>query len=74
MISQDAESEHLVQEALQVLMKDKTVVMIAHRLSTIQSANQIFVMKNGRIVESGTHQQLMKKKGVYSHLVAKQMH
>jgi subfamily B ATP-binding cassette protein MsbA len=65
----DTESEKLVQEALENMMKNRTSVVIAHRLSTIQSANQIIVMQDGEIVEQGKHQELMSKKGMYRKLV-----
>jgi len=55
----DSESEFLVQEALDVLMKDRTSVVIAHRLTTIMKANQIHVMQDGKLMESGTHKSLM---------------
>ncbi len=65
----DNESEQLVQAALTNLMKNRTVLVIAHRLSTIQNADQIVVVQQGKIVESGTHQELMEKeKGVYKRL------
>ncbi|MPM67220.1 putative multidrug export ATP-binding/permease protein [bioreactor metagenome] len=64
----DTESEKLVQEALTNLMKNRTSVVIAHRLSTIQHADQILVLKDGEIVEKGTHQELIHQKGLYSHL------
>ncbi|HIZ87715.1 MAG TPA: ABC transporter ATP-binding protein/permease [Candidatus Coprenecus pullistercoris] len=64
----DTESERLVQEALTNLMKNRTSIVIAHRLSTIQHADEIVVMKEGRIVERGTHAQLLKEGGLYSHL------
>ncbi len=64
----DTESERLVQEALINLMKNRTSVVIAHRLSTIQFADEIVVLKEGEIVERGTHNELIQKKGVYSHL------
>ena len=64
----DTESEKLVQEALTNLMKNRTSVVIAHRLSTIQHADQIVVLKDGEIVEKGTHQELIHQKGLYSHL------
>lgn len=64
----DTESEILVQEALNRLMKNRTTIVIAHRLSTIKNANKIFVISNGRIVERGTHSQLMKLGGLYSSL------
>jgi subfamily B ATP-binding cassette protein MsbA len=64
----DTESEKLVQEALTNLMKNRTSVVIAHRLSTIQHADVIVVLKDGEIVEKGTHQELIHQKGLYSHL------
>lgn len=64
----DAESERFVQKALENLMKDKTSVVIAHRLSTIRRADQIVVMEKGRIIERGTHAQLMETSGVYKRL------
>ncbi|UII28154.1 ATP-binding cassette domain-containing protein [Fulvivirga maritima] len=69
----DAESEVLVQEALDKLMEGRTTIMIAHRLSTIRKADNIFVIKNGNIVESGTHEELSTyEKGIYSHLLSLQ--
>ena len=70
--SLDTESEKLVQEALSTLMKNRTSLVIAHRLSTIQDADHIVVMKEGRIVEEGTHQQLLSQDGVYRKLVEMQ--
>ncbi len=69
----DTESEKLVQEALTNLMKNRTSVVIAHRLSTIQHADTIIVVKEGTIVESGVHKELIKQKGLYSHLCSLQM-
>jgi ABC-type multidrug transport system fused ATPase/permease subunit len=67
--SLDSESEKLVQDALEKLMKDRTSLVIAHRLSTIRKADQIVVLDNGEIVETGTHAQLMKKEnGIYRNL------
>jgi ABC-type multidrug transport system fused ATPase/permease subunit len=63
--SLDSESERLVQESLEVLMKNKTVFIIAHRLSTIRKADRILVLEGGKIIEEGNHQELIKKKGVY---------
>ncbi len=65
----DTESEHLVQEALNNLMQGRTTLVIAHRLSTIKNADLICVMQDGRIVEQGTHDQLMAAAGTYKHLV-----
>lgn len=64
----DTESEKLVQEALSNLMKNRTSVVIAHRLSTIRHADEIVVLKEGSIVERGTHEELIVEKGLYSHL------
>ena len=58
----DTESERLVQDALEKMMKNRTSIVIAHRLSTIQNAHSIVVMKKGKIVEQGTHEELMKSK------------
>ena len=67
--SLDAESEKVVQEALETLMRGRTTLVIAHRLSTIQNAHKILVMEAGRIVESGTHNELMRRPdGLYRHL------
>jgi subfamily B ATP-binding cassette protein MsbA len=68
----DTESERLVQEALENMMKNRTSIVIAHRLSTIQNADQIIVMKQGKIVEQGKHQELLDKKGMYHKLVLMQ--
>jgi subfamily B ATP-binding cassette protein MsbA len=70
--SLDASSEALVQEALDQLMRGRTTIVIAHRLSTILSADRILVMKTGRIVESGTHAELLEKGGLYAHLYERQ--
>ncbi|PJZ71388.1 ABC transporter permease [Leptospira perolatii] len=64
----DTESERVVQEALESLYKNRTVVIIAHRLSTVQIADTIFAMENGQIVESGSHQELIKLDGKYKKL------
>ncbi len=65
----DSESEKLVQQALVELMKNRTSIIIAHRLSTIQHADEIVVMKNGHIIERGTHETLLRKAGEYQKLV-----
>ena len=65
----DTESEQLVQQALQRLMKNRTSLVIAHRLSTIQHADCILVLQEGEIVERGTHLELIEKNGVYSRLI-----
>ena len=67
--SLDAESERLVQEALQVLMVGRTSIIIAHRLATIKDVNQIYVLENGTIAEKGTHQELLQNEnGLYTSL------
>ena len=68
----DSESEKLVQNALENLMKNKTSLVIAHRLSTIQNADKIIVLEKGKIIESGVHKELMKNDGIYSNLVKMQ--
>ncbi len=68
----DTESERLVQDALEKMMKNRTSVVIAHRLSTIQNADHIIVMKQGKMVEQGKHEELLDKKGVYYSLVMMQ--
>ncbi|MFZ9613421.1 MAG: ABC transporter ATP-binding protein [Crocinitomicaceae bacterium] len=68
----DSESERLVQDALDKLMKGRTSIVIAHRLSTIRNADQILVLQSGKIEESGTHQFLMEQKGLYADYVALQ--
>ena len=65
----DNETERLIQESLQALQADRTCLIIAHRLSTIQSADLICVMKEGEIVERGSHQELIKKDGMYADLL-----
>ena len=64
----DTESERLVQEALETLMTDRTVLVIAHRLSTVTNADKIIVMEKGLIKEMGTHDELIQKNGLYSNL------
>ena len=64
----DTESEKLVQDALNNLMKNRTSLIIAHRLSTIQHADEIIVMQDGKIMERGTHEELINQKGIYTKL------
>ena len=64
----DAESETLVLEALERLMKNKTTIIIAHRLVTIRDADVILVLKDGLVAESGTHEQLLANNGLYAEL------
>lgn len=68
----DSESEKLIQDALEKLMKGRTSIVIAHRLSTIAKLDRIVVLDNGKIVEDGTHQELLKQKGTYASLWAHQ--
>lgn len=68
----DAESESLVKEALDRLMKGRTTLVIAHRLSTVKDADRVVVLEHGRIVQNGTHQELIRHEGIYKRLVEKQ--
>lgn len=61
----DPENEHLIQQAISELIQGKTIVTIAHRLATIENADQILVVDHGKIVQKGTHDQLIQKKGIY---------
>lgn len=65
----DSESEHLVQVALDILMQNRTTLVIAHRLSTIQQADLIVVLREGQIVEKGSHQELLEQKGIYYNMI-----
>ncbi|KAL1334207.1 hypothetical protein HN51_063105 [Arachis hypogaea] len=69
----DAESEYLVQDAMDSLMKGRTVLVIAHRLSTVKTADTVAVISDGQVVESGTHDELLGKNGVYTALVRRQL-
>lgn len=64
----DTETEKLIQEAMQVLLKDRTSLVIAHRLSTIQHADRIMVLNEGTLVEEGSHGELMERQGAYYNL------
>ncbi|MEO0015467.1 MAG: hypothetical protein RLZZ535_3856 [Cyanobacteriota bacterium] len=68
----DSESEALVQEALERIMRDRTVFVIAHRLATVRRADRILVLEKGQIIESGNHQQLLDKNGAYAKFHARQ--
>ena len=63
------ENEKELMEAIDALTKEKTIIMIAHRLKTVRNADQIVVIDKGRIVQQGTHNQLMKQEGIYKRFV-----
>ena len=65
----DPENEHLIQEALSALTRNKTVITIAHRLATIEQADQILVLDDGRVVQKGTHRELMEQEGKYREFI-----
>lgn len=69
----DAESEYLVQDAMDSLMKGRTVLVIAHRLSTVKTADTVAVISDGQVVERGTHEELLDKDGIYTALVRRQL-
>jgi ATP-binding cassette, subfamily B, bacterial len=69
----DTESEQLIQDAMERLCKDRTTIIIAHRLSTVQHADTIFVLRNGEVVENGTHPELIAKRGYYRTLYTKSL-
>ena len=70
----DTETEQLIQDALKTMMEGRTTIMVAHRLSTIQHADNIIVLHKGKIRESGTHQQLLRKDGIYKKLYELQLY
>ena len=65
----DPENEHLIQQAISELTRGKTIIIIAHRLATIENADQILVLDDGRIVQQGTHAQLVREEGRYRRFV-----
>src|SRR5690606_8316535 len=67
--SLDTESERIVQEAINSLMKNRTSIVIAHRLSTVKNADEIIVLEKGQIIERGSHSELIQKGGAYKNLV-----
>jgi ABC-type multidrug transport system fused ATPase/permease subunit len=71
--SVDAEAEFLIQQALERVLKDRTSLVIAHRLSTVRNADKIIVLDQGRIVETGKHEELLKRGGLYGQLYQRQM-
>jgi ATP-binding cassette subfamily B protein/subfamily B ATP-binding cassette protein MsbA len=70
--SLDTESEQLIQQSMTELLRDRTTFIIAHRLSTITHADQIVVLEDGQIVETGSHEQLLKRQGVYAEMIRRQ--
>ena len=64
----DVENEVKIQAAMRELLKNKTVIMIAHKLSTVQNSDQILVIKDGRIIQRGTHKELVREEGLYKKL------
>ncbi len=69
----DTETESLITEALDRLMEGRTTIMVAHRLSTIQHADRIYVLDHGKLMESGSHQELLAMKGIYHKLYELQL-
>jgi ATP-binding cassette subfamily B protein len=69
----DAVNEQAVREALEALMADRTTIVIAHRLSTVRGADLIVALNEGRVIETGTHDELLAKGGLYAQLVAHQL-
>ena len=65
----DPENEKELTEAIEALTKDKTIIMIAHRLKTVRHADQILVVDGGRIVQQGTHEELMEQEGIYRRFI-----
>ena len=71
--SLDSETESKIQNALKILTKDRTTIVIAHRLSTILSSNNIYVIDNGKVVDSGRHDELLIKSNLYKNFYEKQI-
>lgn len=69
----DTETERMIQDAIEKVLSDRTSFVVAHRLSTIVSADRILVIRNGKITESGTHRELIRKKGYYYNLYTNQL-
>ncbi len=69
----DSENEHLIQEALEEIMQDRTMLIIAHRLSTIRKVQKVIVLDNGKVIQTGTHDSLSKSEGLYRQLVSRQV-
>lgn len=67
----DPENEDRLQAAIEALTKDKTIIMIAHRLKTVQNADQILVLEKGQIVQKGTHEELLREKGIYAEFIGR---
>ena len=71
--SLDSETESKIQEALNILTKNKTTIVIAHRLSTILNSNNIYVIDNGKVIDSGSHKDLLEKSNLYKNFYEKQI-
>lgn len=71
--SLDVDNETMIQESLSRLIKNKTVMIIAHRMRTVANADKIVVLKEGKVAETGTPSELMKKNGIYSNMVRTQL-
>ncbi len=71
--SLDAETENKIQEALNILIKERTAVIIAHRLSTILSSDSIYVISNGKVIENGSHTELLSNSEIYKSFYQKQI-